>query len=100
MKRSEYRQKLEQALHQMDANIDELETKLDKAKLTAKDTHRSMLDDLKSKRDIAKTKLKQFGNATDAAWSEVARGAERAWKDLAAAYDRARSQFVSAPPVR
>ena len=96
MTRTEYRNKLETSLQTMETRISDLEAKINEAGAGGKTAFQRLLDEVKSKRDVVRTRLTRAGDATDSAWNELKRGLDGAWGELEKSYERARSELVSA----
>ena len=70
-----------------------LETKAQEVKVEVKKKFDEKLEDIEEWREQMRKKLDQIDNATVEAWSDIKEGADRAWKSLNEAINKARSYF-------
>ena len=91
--RHEYIDKFKGKLDEWDADIDEIESKTQKAKADLKFELEDQITSLKVKRDIAELKLSEIKDSSEEAWEDFKTGAEEAWGDLKDAIEKARSYF-------
>ena len=96
MTRSEYRNNLKLSLRSMETRITNLEARIGKADIRGKRAVLGVLDEVKSKRDAVRTRLRRAGSATESAWKEIEQGLDGAWTELERSYKRARIRFASA----
>lgn len=57
------------------------------------------LDEYRAQREKALYNLKLIENASAAAWSDVAKGADEAWDRMQVAFDQARRHFEKSAPA-
>ena len=91
--RDEYVQKLKKKLDEWNAEAARWEQKTRDAQATMKTEAEKQLSVLNSRRDDALYQMKLLQNASADAWRDMVGGADRAWKELQEAIDRARSHF-------
>ncbi len=87
-----------------DEYVNDLKERLDRWNLEAEKwearVQRARDDQLaafQARRDEALYQMKLLEKASSAAYDDVARGAEKAWKELAAAFESARVHFEKSP---
>ncbi|PTQ91512.1 hypothetical protein C8R30_13118 [Nitrosomonas nitrosa] len=88
-----YVKKLEAQLDEWNAEIDLLKAKADKASADAQIEYAKEIDELRSMRDAASSKLSEIKNAADDAWEDLKEGTESAWNSLSQAVKSATSKF-------
>jgi lipid II:glycine glycyltransferase (peptidoglycan interpeptide bridge formation enzyme) len=93
MNRDEYVQKLKQQLDEWNGEAAKWEQKTREAQAAMKAEAERQLAALNSRRDEAQYQMKLLQNASADAWRDLAGGADRAWKDLQEAIERARLHF-------
>lgn len=94
MTRSEYRNVMESSLQTMEDRITVLETRI--RNMSDKSALQHLLDEVKSKHQRMRARLRRAGTATDSAWSELKRGLDGAWTELERTYERFRAQLAGA----
>lgn len=92
-KRKAYEKKLDAQLNELNAQIELLKAKADKAKVEAKIDYHKAVDVMQHKLNDAKTKLQELKTAGDDAWDDIKTGAEKAWDEVKTAYHDASSRF-------
>lgn len=92
-KRKAYEKKLDAQLNELNAQIELLKAKADKAKVEAKIDYYKALEAIQHKQKEAKTKLQELKSAGDDAWDDIKTGAEKAWAEVKSAYHAASSRF-------
>ncbi len=92
-RKSDFQQKL-------DAQINELESKLDNLKLKAKDAtadakvkYNELIDDLEPKIAEGKAKLKELADTADDAWDDVKEGAASIWDQMKTTFRNVKDRF-------
>ena len=88
-----YRQKREAELKELNARLELLESKADKAKAELKIGFDEQIYELKEKRDNLKGKIDELKEASGEAWSDMTKGVEEAVTDLKTALDVAATRF-------
>ena len=88
-----YKLKMDNNVSELDSKIESLKTKAIEAHAEQKQQYHQMLDDLTSKRDQMKDKLKELENNSGSAYEEMKAGMEKAWTELSLAFDKATSSF-------
>lgn len=91
--RDEFVQKMHLQLDKLNAEIDSLEARTDKAKSDTKAEYLKTVESLRSKRDNARERLQKLKEASGDAWSDMKDGVEAAWESLDAAIQSAKSHF-------
>ena len=79
---------------------DKLDTwngRIAKWEATAKAERSERLAEFRSRRDAALYNLQLLENASDAAWEDIAMGADDAWQRMEKAFKRARVHFEKSP---
>jgi len=100
MNRDRYIERLKADLDRWNAQVDAWEARLREAQGRLHWEYEAQLNAWRSQRDVAAQKLRGIQATTSAAWEEMARGADQAWGDLAAAFEHARSRFEEPAPQR
>lgn len=91
--KDDYVRKMHSQLDHLSAEIDTLTAKAEHIKADAKAEYHKHLDELRAKRDEAKTKLASLQNAGESAWGDMKAGVEMAWGAISEALDSAKSRF-------
>jgi len=81
----------------LDARIKELEARAGRETGEAKAKAQAQLKELRAKRAEASRKLGELGRAGRASWERAKEGFANAYRDLAAAYDRAAAELKKSP---
>ena len=89
--REEHVGKLEARLKQWGAKLDQLVAKAEKAGAEVKIERRKRIDDLKAKVQAAQAKLAELKAAGGEKWEVLKTGVESAWKELEAAFRKAKN---------
>lgn len=90
-KRDEFVNDLKQRLDRWNLEAAKWEARAERARA-------DQLDAFQSRRDEALYQMKLLENASVAAFDDVARGAEAAWKALGEAFETARTHFEKSTP--
>jgi small-conductance mechanosensitive channel len=77
----------------LDAKIKDLEAQVSKETGEIKARSQAQIKDLKAKRTKASKKVTELSRATKASWDKAKEGFADAYRDLAAAYDKAVAEF-------
>jgi len=77
----------------LEAKIKELEAQASKQTGEVKAKSQAQIKDLKAKRATASRKVTELSRATKASWEKAKEGFADAYRDLAAAYDKAAAEF-------
>ena len=77
----------------LDAKIKDLEAQASKQTGEIKAKSQAQIKDLKAKRTKASKKVAELSRATKASWDRAKEGFADAYRDLAAAYDKAVAEF-------
>ncbi len=98
--KDEYQASMQKKLDELDAKIDELQTRTaaasKEAKEDAKREYEKAMATLKEKRQAMSDKFTEIQEASGDAWRDIANGADAAWDDLSAAFSSAMSRFENA----
>jgi len=81
------------ATAELEAKIKELEAQAAKQTGEIKARSQAQIKELKAKRTKASQKATELGRATKASWERAKEGFADAYRDLAAAYDKAAAEF-------
>lgn len=92
-KRKAYERKLDAQLNDLNAQIELLRKKADKAKVEAKIDYYKAIETMQKKQKDATAKLQELKTAGDEAWDDIKAGAEKAWAEVKTAYHDASSRF-------
>jgi hypothetical protein len=93
MDRDAYMQKLKSQLDHWNVEAARWEAQMREAQGRLRDEYARQLEQLKSRREEVLYQLRLLQNASAAAWSDMRRGADQAWKSMQEAFERARSHF-------
>lgn len=93
MDRKELIDKLTAQLEQLDAKIDDLESKAEKAEADTQQEFDKQIRDLRDKMATAQNRLKEIKQSGDEAWKELREGIEKVMDEVDSAIQRARSGF-------
>lgn len=84
----------------LNAQVDELEAKLDNLKLKAKDAtaeakvkYNDLIDDIEPKIAEGKAKLKELADTADDAWDDVKEGAASIWEQMKSTFKNVKDRF-------
>ena len=91
--RDEYLAKLKSQLDQWNAEATKWESKVKDAQAGMKAEYQRQLEQYHKRRDAALAELRKVQGASAEAWSEMAQGADAAFKGMQEAFERARSKF-------
>jgi lipid II:glycine glycyltransferase (peptidoglycan interpeptide bridge formation enzyme) len=91
--RDEYVQKLKQQLDEWNGEAAKWEAKTREAQAAMKAEYEKQIAALNGRREEALYQMKLLQNASADAWRDAMGGAEKAWKDMQEAFERARSHF-------
>jgi hypothetical protein len=94
--REEYVSQLKNDLDRWNAEVAKWETQAGKAKADMKKGYAKQLETLQKRREEALYNLKLVENASATAWSDLAAGADEAWKRMREAIGAAKSHFEKA----
>ena len=92
-KRKAYEEKLAAQLDELDAQLALFKAKADKAKAEAKIEYCEITEALQHKHDEARAKMRELKAASAEAWEDLKAGAEKAGKEVKAAFHSAASKF-------
>lgn len=87
--KDDYIKRLRDQLEDWNAQIAELRDKADRARDEAQMEYHQELDELEGKRNVLRAHLDDLGSASEEAWTDKKHGADNAWMELDAAFNRA-----------
>lgn len=93
MDRDEFVSRFKAKLDEWNADIDELETRAERAGVKARGEAGKLLQGLRDKRDAVEQALKEVGQHVGEAWHDMREGIEEAGEDLRAGISDARNRF-------
>lgn len=93
MTRDEYLAKLKARLDHWNREIAKWEQTAKSAQASVEAEYQEQMEVFRSRRDEGLHKLHQIQAASGEAWSDLKGGADEAWKQMNAAYKKARSHF-------
>ncbi|WP_273524577.1 hypothetical protein [Rhodosalinus sediminis] len=91
--RDKYVEEAKAQLDRWNAQIEELQQKMQSAEAQARKDYENQLEELRAQRDAAQKQLDKMREASDAAWDDMKAGFDRAWDQIASAFDTARARF-------
>ncbi|OQX05642.1 MAG: hypothetical protein BWK73_33030 [Thiothrix lacustris] len=93
--REDYKQKIEGELALAQAKLAEFKARAEMASADTRISYNEHMNDMEQKFDTAKSKLKDFGEASDGAWENMKDGVESAWHSLSDSVKDAAAKFKS-----
>lgn len=94
-KAEEFRRELEDKLADLDKKIDAMKERGSELSEQAKKEWQEQMDAVAEQRKALRSMLDELGAASAEAWGDVKTGAQKAWNDLQAAYNKAAERFGS-----
>ncbi|MDQ5767784.1 hypothetical protein [Thiothrix subterranea] len=91
--RENYQQKIEGELALAQAKLAEFQARAKMASADSRISYNEHMHDMEQKFDVAKSKLKEFGEASDGAWENMKDGVETAWHSLSDSVKDAAAKF-------
>lgn len=91
--KDEYVRKMHSKLDHWNAEIDKLATKASQSKAEMRAEYDKHIEELRTKRDEAKSNLERLQSAGEGAWEDMKVGVEMAWDAIGEAVDSAKSRF-------
>ncbi|UOG90994.1 MAG: hypothetical protein L3K52_12385 [Candidatus Thiothrix sulfatifontis] len=88
-----YKQKIEGELALAQAKLAEFQARAKMASADTRISYDEHMHDMEKKFDVAKAKLKEFGEASDGAWENMKDGVESAWHSLSNSVKDATAKF-------
>lgn len=80
----------EKAIAEIDKKIAEIKKSAKNSTAETKQAHEANMKDLQARKQIAQAELNKLKKASGNAWDATKEGFSNAWKDLGAAYDKAK----------
>ena len=93
MTKDEYVRRMHSKLDHWNAEIDKLAAKASQSRAEVGAEYHRQVEELRSKRDEAKSSLERLQNAGEGAWEDMKAGLEMAWAAIGEAIDSAKSRF-------
>lgn len=93
MNRDEYVATMKKQLDEWNAKLGEMEAQMQSAQSAARARFIAQVDGLRAQRDAMMQRMGEIRGSSDAAWADMSKGVEQAWKALAESYDRAWDEF-------
>lgn len=97
MNRDEYVAMMKKQLDDWNTKLGEMEAQIKNAQSGAKAQFVAQVDSLRTQRDAMVLRMSEVRNSSDAAWADMSKAVEQAWKALADSYDRAWAEFKKKP---
>ncbi len=94
--RSTYQQKREADIRLIEAELEKMKARAERAEADAKILYQGQVEALQERLDAARTKLKELGEASEDAWDSVRSGTEKAVDELKAGFEKAKRKLDSA----
>ena len=91
--KSEYVEKIEKKLEEVDAYYRKLKQKGKMAKVDAEIEYTMKLDELNQKKEDLRGKLSEFKKSSGEGWDSLKVGFEKAYGELKTAFEEAKSKF-------
>jgi len=89
-----YLKKMAKGLEHLDAKISELKARAEKATGEAQVDFQKRLEELRTKQEAARQKLKELRETGGAKWGTIKTRAQKAWDDLSGALEKAKEKFI------
>ncbi|MBU0653590.1 MAG: hypothetical protein KJ914_00490 [Gammaproteobacteria bacterium] len=91
--KEDYQQKIEAELGLAQAKLAEFQARAKVASADTRMSYNEHMRDMEQKFDATRTKLKEFGEASDGAWENLKDGVETAWNSLSTSVQNAAAKF-------
>lgn len=91
--KDEYVRKMHLKLDQLNAEIDVLAAKADRAEADARAEYHKQIESLRGKRDHARKRMDELQQSGEGAWEDLKAGVDMAWDALGEAVSSAKSRF-------
>lgn len=88
-----YQEKMNANLHELQAKIDLLKANAEQAEAAQKVKLYEKIESLRTKQQHLHEKLAELRSASEGAWEEVKAGVELSWQDLKDSFERAVDKF-------
>ena len=89
-----YLKRMAEGLEQLDAKISELKARAEKATGEAQADFQKRLEELRTKQEAARQKLKELRETGGAKWETIKTKAQKAWDDLSGALEKTKGKFT------
>lgn len=91
--KKDFLEKQKAMLSEWNKQIEELMQTAKKAQVDASVRFENYIDDLKERLDDMRLKMEDMKKAGDTGWQDLRAGMESAWREIADAFDKAKSRF-------
>ncbi len=91
--RQAYQQKVQAKLEKVNAQIAEYKAKAAQVEADSKVQYHSTIEELTTQRDALQAKFQEFQAASDAAWTEIQQGLDKALEEGGRAFENAFNKF-------
>ena len=91
--KSEFKQKLDTQVNELEAQVDKLKLKAKEATEDAKEKYNELIDELEPKIAEGKAKLKELADTADDAWDDVKEGAASIWDQMKTTFRNVKDRF-------
>lgn len=98
MTRDEYVERMKKQLDEWNAKLGQWEIEVKKAQSNVRQHYEAQIKALEKQRDEMVRRLNETRAASQAAWTDVSKGAEQAWKALQEGYEKAWAEFQKKKP--
>ena len=91
--KSEFKQKLDTQLNELETQVDKLKAKAKEATEEAKVKYNELIDELEPKIAEGKAKLKELADTADDAWDDEKEGAASIWDQMKSTFSKVADRF-------
>ena len=93
-KKSDFQEKLNAQVDELEAKLDNLKLKAKDATADAKEKYNALIDDIEPKIAEGKAKLKELADTADDAWDDVKEGAASIWEQMKSTFNKVADKFA------
>ena len=98
MNRDEYIERMKQQIDDWNAKLAKWEVEVQKAQANVKARYAVQITELRKQRDEALKRLNETRDASQAAWMQVSKGAEEAFKTMQTSFEAAWAEYKKKKP--
>ena len=91
--KSEFKEKLDSQLNDLETQVEKLKLKAKEATEEAKVKYNELIDELEPKIAEGKAKLKELADTADDAWDDVKEGAASIWDQMKVTFNKVADKF-------
>ena len=91
--KSEFKQKLDTQVNELEAQVDKLKLKAKEATEEAKEKYNELIDELEPKIANLKLRLKNISESSDLVWDDLKEGGVAIWEQIKSTFVKVKSHF-------